>query len=109
MARMLGDAVLPEQVQSRRRSLRNRVSNLRQPIRDFRQQNVPGPDVLGTVESNLSDLRDRFVSRTTALERVRQRRNGSGGEQQNQNGNGNGSGSGSSGGSSSESSRPTIN
>lgn len=103
MARLLGDSVLPERVQSRRRSLRNRLTELRDPVRRFREQNVPGPDVVGRLESNVSDLRDRFVSRTTVLERIRQRRQDGEGEQQGQNGNAQGSGS------SSGSERMTVN
>lgn len=96
MARLLGDAVLPEQVQSRRRSLRNRLTELRQPVRRFREQNIPGPNVVGMVGNNLTDLRDRFVSRTTVLERIQERRQNGGmmqGEQQEQGGNAQGSGS----------------
>lgn len=108
MARMLGDAVLPEQIQSSRRRLRNRLSDLRQPVRQFREENVPGPNVVGNLESRFSDLRDRFVSRTTVLERIRSQRNGDGmtgdGQGQQQDG-GTGSGSGSGSGSS----RRTVN
>lgn len=82
MARMLGDAVLPEQIQSRRRTLRNRLMDLREPVRSFREQNVPGPDVVGRLESRFTDVRDRFVTRTTVLERIRQRRQDDSGEQQ---------------------------
>lgn len=85
MARMLGDRLLPESVQSARRRARNRVQDVREPIRQRREQLVPGPDIIGMTESRVSDLRDRFVNRTTVLERIRARREGEGqqqGEQQ---------------------------
>lgn len=75
MAPMIGEGFIPESIQSRRRSLRNRLRNMRQPIMEFRQQNIPGPDVVGTVENNLMDLRDRFVNREKILSRIRSQTN----------------------------------
>jgi len=71
MARMLGESVLPESVNSVRRNIRNRAMGLREPIRRRREQLVPGPDVIGQVESSVTDLRDQFVSREGLLDRVR--------------------------------------
>lgn len=71
MARMLGDNVLPESLQSRRRSIRNRLKNLREPIRRRRSEAVPGPDVIGSLESRVSGLRDKVVDRDSALENIR--------------------------------------
>lgn len=72
MARMLGENFLPESVQSARRRVRNRVQDVRQPIRQRREDLVPGPDVIGMTEQRLSGLRDRFVSRDGLLSRVRE-------------------------------------
>lgn len=72
MARMLGDRVLPESVQARRRDLRTRLEGVRQPVRSFREQNIPGPDLVGMTEDTLSSLRDRFVSRDAVVERIRE-------------------------------------
>lgn len=91
MARMLGDRLLPESVQSRRRQLRQRAQNLRDPIRNRRENLVPGPDVFGRAESTASDLRDRFVQRDGVVSRIRARRNGN---DNSGNGNSNGNGSG---------------
>ena len=79
MARMLGEKFLPESVQERRRQVRERAMSLREPVRNFREQNVPGPDILGRVESRVTSLRDRAVSRDSVLERIRMRRSGDGG------------------------------
>lgn len=74
MPRMLGEGFLPESVQSQRNKLRNRLQDMREPIRSRRQSLVPGPDVIGKAESTFMDLRDRVVSRTTVLDRIRARR-----------------------------------
>lgn len=71
MAQMLGDRLLPEAVQVQRRKVRNKITDLREPIRERRQDLVPGPDVIGSIEENVSDLRSRFVSRDTLLKRVK--------------------------------------
>lgn len=78
--RLIGDRVLPEGIASRRRQLRGRLQELREPIRSRRQELVPGPDVIGRVESTVVDLRDRFTARDGLLARIRQQREG--GEQQ---------------------------
>lgn len=80
MARMLGERALPEAVQERRRQIRERAMSLREPVRDFRESNVPGPDVVGQVESRVANLRNRFVSRDTVLSRIRSRRQDGGGD-----------------------------
>lgn len=95
MVRMLGDRVLPESVQARRRQVRQRVNSLREPVRSFREEKIPGPDVVGKTERQLSSLRDRFVSRDAVVERVRQIRSDSSSD-----GSGSGSGSGNGSGSS---------
>lgn len=71
MARMLGDRFLPESVQGTRRRVRNRLQDLRQPIRRRREDLVPGPDLVGQAESRFRDFRDRFVSRDGLLARMR--------------------------------------
>lgn len=73
MARLLGDRVLPESVQSRRRQLRTRLQDLRQPIRQ-RRTDLPTPDIIGTAETQITRLRDRFVTRESVLERIQERR-----------------------------------
>jgi hypothetical protein len=70
MVQLLGDRVLPDSVVQQRRKLRSSVNNLRDPIRQRREDLVPGPDIIGTVESNALDLRDRFVSRDMATQRI---------------------------------------
>lgn len=72
MARLLGDRIMPESIQSRRRSLRNRLDNLRDPVRSRREDMVPGPDLIGTAENRLSDLRDSIVSRDSATASFRE-------------------------------------
>lgn len=79
MARMLGERLFPESVTQRRRQLRNRVQDLREPVRRFREQNVPGPDLVGRAESSVMSLRDRFVDRDSVLSGIMTRRGGSSG------------------------------
>lgn len=74
MARLFGDKVLPEAVQSRRRSLRMKLEDMREPVRQRREQYVPGPDIIGNLESSFSSARQNFVSRDTLLTRIRARR-----------------------------------
>lgn len=94
MAQLLGDRFLPESVTSMRQSFRSRVSDLREPIRSRREELVPGPDVVGRVEEQFSNLRTRFVRRNSLMERIRSQSEGDSGS---------GSGNGTSGnGSSSE-------
>lgn len=76
---MLGDNLLPDAVQSRRRQLRSRVEGLRQPIRQRRQNIVPGPDVVGRLEDTVTGLRNKAVDRDAVLARIRERRADSGG------------------------------
>lgn len=71
---MLGDKLLPESVQTRRRDLRSRVNELRQPLRQRRQNLVPGPDVVGEAENRLGNIRNRVVDRQTVLERIQSMR-----------------------------------
>lgn len=71
---MLGDKVLPEAIQSRRRKLRSRVMDIREPLRTRRERNVPGPDVIGKAESTVSDLRARFVNRTTVPQFIQEKK-----------------------------------
>ena len=74
MPRMIGEGFLPESIQSQRNRLRNRLNDLREPIRSRREQLVPGPDLVGRAESTFRNLRDRVVSRTTIMQRIRERR-----------------------------------
>lgn len=76
MARLLGDRFVPESVQSRRRSIRSRVNSLRDPIRSRRAEFVPGPDLIGTAERQISDLRDSFVARDSAIASLREMADG---------------------------------
>lgn len=106
MPRMLGERVLPESVQARRRQIRNRVTDLRQPIRNRRQNLVPGPDLIGEAETRFMNLRDRVVDRNSVLSRIKEASpigndNGGGSNSASNSG---GSNSSSSGGSSSSSS-----
>lgn len=66
--------VLPERVNQRRRQVRQRLQSLREPIRSRREQLVPGPDVVGSVEQRFADLRGQVTQRNNILERIRQRR-----------------------------------
>lgn len=77
MARMLGEKMLPEAVQSRRRMIRERLMDARDPIRRRRQNMVPGPDIIGTAERNIADLRNKVVEREGILSRVKGDRNSS--------------------------------
>jgi len=62
MARLLGEDALPEQVNSARRTVRRRASSLREPIRSTREDLVPGPDVIGSLESRAMGLRSKLTS-----------------------------------------------
>jgi hypothetical protein len=75
---MLLQDVLPDAVSERRRELRQRLQSLREPIRSRREQFVPGPDVVGSVEERLMDLRSQVTQRENILERIRERRADSG-------------------------------
>lgn len=79
MPDMLGDNLLPDSVQSRRRSARRRLQNLRDPVRSTRERVVPGPDVVGRAEASFSDLRNRVVSADGLMDRIRERREGDSG------------------------------
>lgn len=79
---MLGERILPNSVNQRRRQLRSRINNLRQPIRS-RRENLSPFNVVGAVENTVSDVTDRIVARTAVLERITDRRSS---ETQNQGG-----------------------
>lgn len=101
---LIGDNLLPEAAVSQRRSMRQRLRSLRDPIRSFRQNNIPGPDVVGQLEDRIIQARDQFVTRDMVLSRLQDLR--SNGGMMSNGGSGNGSGnSGGSSGSSSETSR----
>lgn len=80
--RLIGDRVLPESVTSRRRQFRSRLQELREPIRSRREDLVPGPDIIGRLESSVVNLRDRFTSREGLLSRIRAQRGQDGGQTQ---------------------------
>lgn len=80
MARMLGERLLPESVNSRRRQLRERVRDVREPVRSKRMDLVPGPNLLGKAETTLSDLRDSVVERESILSKIKARRSDGNGE-----------------------------
>lgn len=86
-AQLLGDRLLPENLRQRRQNLRTRIQDLRQPVQQRREDLSPF-NLVGMVESNIQDLRNRVVSREGVLGRIRQRR---------QNGGGSGNSSGSNG------------
>lgn len=73
MARLIGDNRLPSSVQRKRRRMREKVNDLREPIREKRESYVPGPDVIGSVESRASSLRDKFVTSDSLVSRIRDR------------------------------------
>jgi hypothetical protein len=76
MPDMLGDSLLPDSVQSRRRSVRRRLQNLRDPVRSTRERVVPGPDVVGRAETSFSDIRRKVVSADGLVDRIKERREG---------------------------------
>lgn len=86
MAHMLGEDVLPEEVQSRRRRLRNRIRSLREPVRSRRENMVPGPDVVGKLENQVMSLRNKAMNRDGVLGRIRGDSSGSGGSSGSSNG-----------------------
>jgi hypothetical protein len=73
MPEMLGNNFLPESVTSARRRFREQVMQMRRPVRRFRERNVPGPDIVGRVESELTSLRDNFVRRESVLSQINRR------------------------------------
>lgn len=75
MSPMLGENVLPESVNDLRRRARSQVRSLRQPIRQRRENLVPGPDLIGQTETTLMDLRDRVTTRDGLLSRIRNQQN----------------------------------
>lgn len=89
MARMLGEQVIPRSVNLKRRQLRSKLRELREPIRRRRSEMVPGPDVVGQLESRINQTTDKIVRRDGVVDRIKQARSG-------------GSNGGSSGGSSSQ-------
>lgn len=68
MPQMLGENILPDSVNTRRRRVRERVQSLREPLRSTRENLVPGPDVVGKLENQIMDARDRVVQREGALQ-----------------------------------------
>lgn len=74
MVRRLGDRILPESLAGRRRQVQERLRELRRPVRRFREDKIPGPDLVGSLESQALDLRDKVVSRDTVVDRIRKRR-----------------------------------
>lgn len=68
---LLGERMLPEAVNQRRRSLRNTLQDFREPIRTRREQLVPGPDVVGLTEERVTNLRQRVMTREGVLSRIR--------------------------------------
>lgn len=64
---LIGEEALPDSVQSRRESLRSKVSELREPIRRRRESSLPGPDLIGRGEEAIMDARDRVTSRDSPI------------------------------------------
>lgn len=73
MAEMLGNNVLPESVVSARRRFRRKLADVREPVRNFRENTVPGPDIVGNVEDQVTSLRDQFVRRNSMLSMIQER------------------------------------
>lgn len=89
MSTLLGDRFVPESLQSRRRSVRRRLRDIREPVRSRREDMVPGPDLIGTAERQVSDLRNSFVNRDSVIVSLRGMMNGINGdgeEQEEENG-----------------------
>lgn len=79
MPRLLGENVLPESVMNQRRRLRERVNDLREPIRSRRVEYIPGPDLIGEVEGFLTSARNRVLRREgfgMDMMNIRERLNG---------------------------------
>lgn len=74
MPQMLGEKVLPESVQQRRRKLRTRVMDLREPVRSRREDLIPGPDLIGKTENQARSIRSRIVGDTNLVDKIRGRR-----------------------------------
>lgn len=70
MARLLGERLLPSEVNSRRRELRRRVNELRRPIKRQRRDIIPGPDVIQKLESAATDARNTVTTRETIMSRI---------------------------------------
>lgn len=64
---------MPSSVQRQRRRIREKVVDLREPIRQRRENLVPGPNIIGTVEDKLTDVRDSFVTRDSVVSRIKDR------------------------------------
>lgn len=116
---LIGDNLLPEAAVSQRRSMRQRLRSLRDPLRSFRQDNIPGPNVIGQLEDRIVDTRDQFVSNDRVLSRLQDLRGNGGiiGNGDSGNGSNGSNGSGNSGGNSgssaetsrrSQSNNPTV-
>lgn len=50
--------------------MRTKLQDLREPVRQKREDLVPGPDLVGRVEGTLTQTRSRFVSRDAVLDRL---------------------------------------
>lgn len=77
MPEKIGDNILPDSVAAKRSQLRERMRSFRKPVRRFREQNIPGPDVVGMTERQFRDLRDKIVSREGVVSRIKERRSSS--------------------------------
>lgn len=67
---LLGENILPEVVNSQRRSMRDRLRNLRDPVQSFRINSVPGPNIVGDLEDRFVEARDSFVTQDNILSRL---------------------------------------
>lgn len=84
MSTLLGDRFVPESLQSRRRSMRRRLRDVREPVRSRREDMVPGPDLIGTAERQVSDLRNSFVNRGSVVGSLREMMDGVNGNEEEQ-------------------------
>jgi hypothetical protein len=75
---LLGERLLPDSVNTKRRQVRSRLEEVRRPLKNKRKSLSP-VDVIGMTENNLADIRDRFVQRNSVVDRIRERRSDSSG------------------------------
>lgn len=84
MPRLLGERLLPDTVQQQRRRVRERLMDMREPVRQRRVDLVPGPDVIGQAERKFRNTRDKFVSRDSIISRIKEMRSEDSGEEEEQ-------------------------
>lgn len=63
--------------------------DMREPIRQQREDLIPGPNLIGTAERRARNLRDRFVARDSVLSRIAEMRQNNDNDEENDNNNSN--------------------